>query len=129
MRSLLISFLIYSLYNCNVEETTITYYCPCKICCGKYGEKFTTADGTYFKGNFDFKCIAADTRKYKFGTKLKIDEVIYIVHDTGSAIKGNKIDVLVYPCADLKICHKEALKLGIKKVKGVKNVSVNSPKK
>jgi len=98
-------------------EMTVTHYCPCKVCCGKYGEKFTTADNTYFKGNYNFRCVAADRRYYKFGTKFEVDGVVYTMHDVGGAIKGNHIDVLVYPCSDLAACHKEALRLGVRKIK------------
>ena len=98
-------------------DMTITHYCPCKVCCGKYGEKYTTADNTYFKGRFNFKCVAADRKFYKMGTKFEIDGKVYTMHDVGGAIKGNHLDVLVYPCSDLKKCHKLALKLGKKKVR------------
>jgi len=97
-------------------EMTITFYCPCKVCCGKYGEKYTTADNTYFKGKYNFRCVAADRKFYKMGTRFEIGGVIYAMHDVGGAIKGNHLDVLVYPYADLKKCHKLALKLGKKKV-------------
>jgi 3D (Asp-Asp-Asp) domain-containing protein len=99
-----------------VVEMVISYYCPCKLCCNKYGEKYTTADNTYFKGKYNFRCVAADRKFYKMGTKFDIDGVVYTMHDVGGAIKGNHLDVLVYPCADLKKCHKLALKLGKKKV-------------
>lgn len=104
----------------NVErfiDMTITFYCPCKTCCGKYGEKYTTADNTYFKGRFNFACVAADRKFYKMGTRFEINGKTYTMHDVGGTIKGNHLDVLVYPCADLKKCHKLALKLGKKKVR------------
>jgi resuscitation-promoting factor RpfB len=40
--------------------------------------------------------VAADTRLYPFGTRLRIeglDDTIFVVEDTGSAVRGNVFDV------------------------------------
>lgn len=73
-------------------QFTLTAYCACPICCGIYSnmENPTTASGTRATAG---RTIAADTSVFPFGTKLKINGQIYIVEDTGSAIKGNRIDI------------------------------------
>lgn len=71
------------------ELYTITAYCPCEKCCGK-------TDGITASGVKAVQgvTVAADTRKLGFGTKIYIDGVgERIVQDTGSAIKGKKIDL------------------------------------
>ena len=79
---------------------TITYYCPCTKCCGKYANGIT-ASGALAKANHTI----AASAQYKFGTKMKINNTVYTVEDRGGAIKGNKIDIYVDS-------HEEALKLG-----------------
>jgi 3D (Asp-Asp-Asp) domain-containing protein len=40
--------------------------------------------------------VAADTRLYPFGTRLRIegfDDMVFVVEDTGSAVRGNIFDV------------------------------------
>lgn len=79
----------------------ITYYCPCRKCCGKYTR---TASGTKPKAG---RTISVDPKKIKLGSKIKIGNKIYIAEDTGGAIKGKKIDIFVRT-------HKEALRKGVK---------------
>ena len=74
---------------------TITGYCPCKICCGKYspevtGKPSTTASGTSPAAN---RTIAVDPKVIPLGSKVLINGHIYTAEDTGGAIKGNKIDI------------------------------------
>lgn len=73
---------------------TITAYCACYDCCNKrptdkgYG---ITASGVKAQQGIT---VAADTKVLPFGTKIYIDGVgERIVQDTGSAIKGKKIDL------------------------------------
>ncbi len=94
-----------------IVEMEITAYCACGKCCDyvdilgvipiqktkdglrikKVGE---TASGKLAR----FGTIAADTKKYPFGTVMKVPGYGYgIVLDRGGAIKGNRIDVF-YPC-------------------------------
>jgi 3D (Asp-Asp-Asp) domain-containing protein len=109
-----------------VMETTA--YCACQKCCNwkrKYGLFFCpavhasgprkgerkqvgiTADGSKAKKG----TIAADTRRYGFGTIMHVPGYGWgEVHDTGSAIKGNRID-LFFPS------HKKALEWGRKTLK------------
>jgi 3D (Asp-Asp-Asp) domain-containing protein len=66
-----------------------------------------TADGTKAKKG----TIAADIRKYPFGTKMYVPGYGWgEVHDVGSAIKGDHIDVF-FPS------HKDAMKWGKKYLK------------
>lgn len=81
---------------------TLTYYCPCKKCCGKYASGITASGTTATAG----RTIAASSQ-YSFGTKMIINGHTYTVEDRGGAIKGNKIDIYVDS-------HQEALKLGRK---------------
>ena len=87
-------------------EFTITHYCPCEICCGKNAEGIT-ASGKQVKVGM----VATDNSLLPFGTELIIDGKTYTVEDSGSAIKGNRIDIYV-------TTHTEAIDLGIK-TKGV----------
>lgn len=72
-----------------------TAYCSCKSCCGIYAENrpdgvVYTASGTVAKANHT---IAVDTSVIPFGTKVLYNGTEYVAEDTGSAIKGNKIDI------------------------------------
>ena len=73
-------------------EFTLTGYCPCAICCGKWSNPSNpiTASGTTPVAG---RTVAADTSRYPFGTKLMINGQIYTVEDVGGAIKGNHIDI------------------------------------
>ena len=82
----------------------ITHYCACTKCCGKNAQGIT-ASGKRVEEN---KTIAVDPKVIKLGSQVYIDGYGYMeAQDTGSAIKGNIIDVYV---AD----HQEALNLGVK---------------
>ena len=107
------------------QRMTITYYCPCKICCGKYGGKYTTSNGTYFKGKFNIRICAIDRKYYKYGDRFTVDGIAYTAEDIGGAIKQNHIDLLVYDrpmkkyCTEqeiLKYSHNKALRLGTKNI-------------
>ena len=79
-------------YTMTVEATA---YCPCSKCCGVYAENrpngiVYTASGAVAKANHT---IAVDTSVIPFGTQIKYGDVIYTAEDTGSAIKGNRIDI------------------------------------
>lgn len=91
---------------------TLSHFCTCAKCCGRVGQ--ATASGRMPEQNVT---VAVDPRVIKLGTRLKIEipdgnggYVVYRANaradDTGGAIKGNKIDVLVNE-------HQEALNLGL----------------
>ena len=47
----------------------------------------------YIKAERLLRIIAVDKRLIHLGTKVKIGNIIYTAEDTGSAIKGKRIDV------------------------------------
>lgn len=80
----------------------LTAYCNCKKCCGKWAGG-ATASGVMPKEN---RTIAVDTKVIPFGTKIVINGKTYVAEDTGSAIKGNKIDIYMSS-------HSKALQWGV----------------
>jgi 3D (Asp-Asp-Asp) domain-containing protein len=83
------------------EIFTLTAYCPCRKCCGKWANGITST-GTKAQAG---RTIAVDPRKIPYGTKVIIDGHTYIAEDCGGAIKGNRIDVYFDT-------HREALNFG-----------------
>lgn len=81
----------------------ITHYCACTKCCGPNAQGIT-ASGKRVEAN---KTIAVDPSVIKLGSKVYIDGYGYMeAQDTGSAIKGNIIDVYVDD-------HQDALRMGV----------------
>ena len=86
----------------SLGKFTITHYC-----CEQYphicnaGPPYKTATGTtpHVGG------CAVDPKKIPLGSYIKINDVVYHAEDTGGAINGNRIDVVVET-------HKEALAKG-----------------
>lgn len=68
----------------------ITHYCPCYYCCGAWGGN--TASGTVPTPG---RTIAVDPSVIPLGSRVIINGNVYIAEDTGSAIKGKKIDIFV----------------------------------
>ena len=66
-----------------------TGYCNCRSCAGKWAG-CATASGKRPRARHT---IAVDKRLIPLGTKVKIGNIMYIAEDTGSAIKGKRIDV------------------------------------
>lgn len=73
---------------------TATAYCPCEKCCGKWAENrngvVLTASGTQAAAG---RTLAVDKEVFPFGTVIIIDGKEYVAEDTGSAVKGNMIDI------------------------------------
>lgn len=93
----------------SIGEFKVTAYCSCEKCCGAWAENrpngvVYTASGEKAEAG---KTIAVDTSVIPFGTEVKIGDVIYTAQDTGSAVKGNVIDVYYDS-------HEEALNHGAK---------------
>lgn len=73
----------------SVITMSATAYCPCKKCCGS-GAQGITANGMRAR----YGVVAVDKRVIPLGTKLYVEGYGYcIAADTGSAIKGNRIDL------------------------------------
>lgn len=88
--------------NKNKGKFKLTAYCNCKKCCGKWAGG-PTASGKMPKQG---RTIAVDPKVIPLGSKVIINGKTYIAEDTGSAIKGNRIDVYFDS-------HSEALKFGV----------------
>lgn len=88
---------------------TVTAYCPCEKCCGRWA-KITprvTASGHKIKPGDRF---AAAPKGYQFGQELDIPGYGSVkIEDRGGAIKGNKLDVF-FPS------HQAALEWGRKEL-------------
>lgn len=79
----------------SIGEFKLTAYCPCEKCCGIWAKNrpngiVYTANGAEAEAG---KTIAVDPDVIPYGTEVKIGDHTYIAQDSGSAIKGNKIDV------------------------------------
>ena len=81
-----------------VEEPEIEYegmtfkttgYCNCRKCCGKWSGGATASGVMPVAG----VTVAVDPDVIPLGTKLLVDGKEYIAQDTGSAIKGNILDI------------------------------------
>ena len=90
-----------------IENVKVTHYCCCVKCCGK-------ADGITYSGvkAVPGVTVAVDTSIIPLGSDVLVDYgdgVInyYRADDTGSAIKGNKLDLCVSS-------HQEAINLGVR---------------
>lgn len=95
-------------YKIKKVKATVTAYCPCKKCCGKYANgKTSTGNSAYEFG------IAADPKRIPYGTILCIEGYgISVVDDTGGAMRRNQnlhFDVR-FPT------HKRALEWGRKEI-------------
>lgn len=93
------------------QEFTVTHYCGCSTCCGQWSSgSESEAYGCKGVKLTPYYSIAADPDVIPYGTIVHDqDGNAYEVVDTGSAIKGNKIDLFVGD-------HQEALNLGVKTI-------------
>ena len=84
----------------SLGEFVLTAYCSCEKCCGKWalnrpldenGEQIVYgASGARLIEGIS---VAVDPDVIPYGTELYINGNIYLAHDCGGAIKGNRIDV------------------------------------
>lgn len=87
-------------------EVLSTAYCPCAKCCGPNAKGITHLGVPAKKG-----VIAVDPRVIPLGSRVYVDGYGFaLAADTGSAIKGERIDV----CFD---SHEEALSWGMQRLK------------
>lgn len=75
-------------------EFTLTAYCPCAKCCGKWANGITATGMTATEG----RTVAVDPRVIPYGSTVTLyyeDGTVhtYTAEDCGGAIKGNRIDV------------------------------------
>ena len=87
-------------------EFRLTAYCACRKCCGKDPDDFgygITASGAVVEAG---RTIAVDSSVIPLGSEVVIDGHTYVAEDTGSAIKGNRIDIYFDT-------HQEALNFGV----------------
>lgn len=68
---------------------TLTAYCSCTKCCGKYASD-NTATGVKAKANHT---IAVDPKVIPYGTTVMIKGKLYVAEDCGSGIRGKRIDI------------------------------------
>lgn len=89
-----------------MKNFTITAYCPCKICNGKWVGKLATGDNMYtmMKGR---NIIAVDPKVIPLGSIIFWNKKYYFALDTGGKIKRKRLDVLLKT-------HKKAMKFGVK---------------
>ena len=66
-----------------------TAYCKCEKCCGIWSDSPTKSGPIPQEG----RTIAVDPDVIPLGTQVIIDGQIYTAEDTGSAVKGNVIDI------------------------------------
>ena len=70
-------------------DFSVTGYCNCPSCNGKWAYGPTKSGTMPAQG----RTIAVDPTVIPLGTEVVIDNHVFIAEDTGSAIKGNKIDI------------------------------------
>lgn len=81
-------------------EFKTTAYCTCVKCCGVWSQEHPSRAGTDYvqktaSGTIPAagRTVSVDTEIIPFGTVLVIDGHEYIAEDTGSAVKGQIIDI------------------------------------
>jgi len=95
-------------------EVTVTAYCPCAICNTKKWAGMVST-GRKIKDILaeGYNIAAADPAVIPLGTKIVYDGAEYLVADTGSAIKGKRINIL-------KKTHRETRDFGVKRNQTIK---------
>lgn len=88
-------------YTESLGTFTLTFYCPCKKCSGKWGRK--TASGAICE---EGRTVAVDPKVIPLGSHIIINGHEYIAEDTG--VYGNRIDIFMES-------HSECLRNGVQK--------------
>lgn len=91
----------------DLGEFKVTFYCSCSKCCGKWSKYNKTKTGTT---PAEGRTIAVDPKIIPLGSRVKVAGHEYIAEDTGSAIKGNSIDIY---CSTHSGCYAAARKMGM----------------
>lgn len=71
-------------------EFTVTAYCPCEECCGRWADGVTATGLPAGPG-----IVAVDQEVIPLGSTVIIDGQRYLAADTGSGVKGLHIDICV----------------------------------
>ena len=71
-----------------IGECTITAYCPCAECCGRWADGLTATGFPALPG-----VVAVDPDVIPLGSTVIIDGQKYLAADTGSGVTGNHIDI------------------------------------
>ena len=71
-----------------VGECTITAYCPCAECCGRWADGLTATGFPALPG-----VVAVDPDVIPLGSTVVIDGQRYLAADTGSGVEGLHIDI------------------------------------
>lgn len=85
-------------------EFTITAYCPCVDCCGKWADGYTASNTKAIEG----RTIAVDPEVIPLGSIIEINGAEYVAEDTGG-FKGNYVDIFFNS-------HSDALAFGKKNI-------------
>lgn len=81
----------------------LTFYCPCTSCCGENAQGITASGTAATEG----RTVSADPSVLPIGTHIYIEGYgELVVEDTGSAIKGNVLDIY-------KTSHSDCLEAGV----------------
>jgi 3D (Asp-Asp-Asp) domain-containing protein len=77
-------------YATDLGSFRLTFYCPCSICCGSGNGSRTRSGTTPMEG----RTIAVDPSVIPLGSRVYIDGYgLFVAEDTGSAIKGQAVDI------------------------------------
>lgn len=97
----------------SLGEFKLTAYCSCEKCCGKWAlnrpKDENGKDIVYGSTGAILVAgtsIAVDPSVIPYGSQVEINGHVYTAHDTGGAIKGNRIDVYFDS-------HQDALNFGV----------------
>ena len=99
----------------SLGEFVLTAYCPCERCCGVWAKNRPTdfngksvVVGSSGQVLTQGVSVAVDPDVIPYGTELQIGGKMYVAHDCGGAIQGNRIDVYFEE-------HEAALEFGVQK--------------
>lgn len=77
------------------ETFKVTGYCNCSKCCGKWSPEVTGRQASTCSGTTpcEGRTVAVDPDVIPLGSTVIINGESYIAEDTGSAVKGNVVDI------------------------------------
>ena len=84
-----------------IGECTVTAYCPCEECCGKWADGLTATGLPAGLG-----IVAVDPDVIPLGSTVVINGQRYLAADTGGAVRGFHVDICLS-------AHQEAVEFGV----------------